>query len=183
MCMSNLNGVRNLDNDFLTIYEVAEVLGLHHKTVRGFIANGKLKAVKVGKQWRITKKDLDVFMGQDNSLGKNYDDEAVCIDFSNREIQYTNGQFTESHIKNRISISVVVDIQVVYKKKFERISNTLLAVMNGKDVKMESATMHIKYDEAAMVCKVFLWGSIEYINEMLSIIAMLDKEDSDEVKS
>ncbi len=172
-----------MDDNFLTIYEVADVLGLHHKTVRGFIASGKLKAMKVGKQWRNTKKDLDVFMGRDISLDRKNDDETVHIDFSNREIQYANSQVTESHIKNRISISAVVDIQAVYKYKFERISNTLLAVMNGRDVKMVSSTMHIKYDEAAMVCKVFLWGSIEYINEMLSIIAMLDKEDSDEVKS
>jgi DNA binding domain, excisionase family len=172
-----------MNNNFLTIYEVADVLGLHHKTVRGFIASGKLKATKVGKLWRITKEDLDVFMGRDTSLDKKDDAEAAHIDLSNREIQYANNKVTESQIKNRISISAVVDIQSVYKNKFERISNTLLAVMNSKDVKMVSATMHIKYDEAAMVCKVFLWGSIEYVNEMLSIIKLLDKEDSDEVKS
>lgn len=168
-----------MNNNFLTIYEVADVLGLHHKTVRGFISSGKLKAMKVGKQWRITREDLDVFMGRDTSLYKKDDAEVLQIDFSNRKIQYTNNQITESQIKRRISISAVVDIQAVYKNKFERISNTLLAVMNSKDAKMESATMHIKYDEAAMVCKVFLWGSIEYVNEMLSIIKLLDKGESD----
>lgn len=171
-----------MNDNFLTIYEVAEILGLHHKTVRGFIASGKLKAMKVGKQWRITGKDLNEFMGRDSSLNKKENAEAVRIDFLEKEIQYTNNQITETQIQGRISISAVVDIQTVYKKKFERISNTLLAVMNSKNVKMEHATMHIKYDEAGMVCKVFLWGRIEYVNEMLSIIALLDKEDSDEVK-
>ncbi len=37
-----------MNNNFLTIYKVADVLGLHHKTVRGFVSSGKLKAMKVG---------------------------------------------------------------------------------------------------------------------------------------
>lgn len=31
-----------MNNSFLTVYEVADVLRLHHKTVRGFIACGNL---------------------------------------------------------------------------------------------------------------------------------------------
>ncbi|AMJ40731.1 helix-turn-helix domain-containing protein [Anaerotignum propionicum] len=165
-----------MNNNYLTIYEVADALGLHHKTVRGFINSGKLKAMKVGKQWRIIKEDLDTFMGRDSSFEKEHKAETPNIDFINSEIQCTNKHVMDSHIKNKISISAVVDMQGVYKKNFERISNTLLAVMNSKDRKMNGATIHIKYDEVALVCKVFLWGSTEYINEMLSIITLLDKE-------
>lgn len=166
-----------MNNNYLTIYEVADALGLHHKTVRGFINSGKLKAMKVGKQWRIIREDLDAFMGKASSLEKEHKGETSDIDFVNNEIQYTNSNVMDAPI-SRISISAVVDMHVVHKKKFERISNTLLAVMNSKDVKMDGATMHIKYDDAALVCKVFLWGSAEYINEMLSIITLLDKENS-----
>ena len=169
-----------MNNDFLTIYEVADVLGLHHKTVRGFIAGGKLKAIKAGKQWRITREDLDAFMGKKLSADKENHTGDSKVYLSGREIQYTNNQVMENQFKTRISISAVIDIQAVYKHKFERISNTLLAVMNSKDVKMEQATMHIKYDEAAFGCKIFLWGSAEYINEMISIITLLDQEDSNE---
>lgn len=169
-----------MNNQFLSIYEVATILGLHHKTVRGFISSGKLKATKVGKQWRITKEDLDVFMGKDTTFDKENNTNTNEIDFDSKEVMYTNKSSNESQIKNRISISAVVDIQAVNKMKFERMSNTLLAVVNSKDVKMEGATIHLKYEEAAMVCKVFLWGSAAYINELLSIITLLDKEDSNE---
>lgn len=165
-----------MNHNFLTIYEVADALGLHHKTIRGFINSGKLKAVKVGKQWRITREDLDVFVGRNPSLEKKQNIESTSTDFKNSEILYTNNPI-KSYLNNRISISAVVDIKEVCKTKFERMSNTLIAVMNSKDVKMEGATIHIKYDDVASVCKVFLWGNAEYINEMLSIITLLDKAD------
>lgn len=31
-----------MNNSFLTVYKVADVLGLHHKTVHGFITSGNL---------------------------------------------------------------------------------------------------------------------------------------------
>ena len=42
-----------MENKFYTIDQVAEVLDIHHKTVRKFIKEGRLKANKIGKQWRI----------------------------------------------------------------------------------------------------------------------------------
>jgi DNA binding domain, excisionase family len=166
-----------MNNNFFTIYEVADRLGLHHKTIRGFISDGKLKAIKVGKQWRITQEDLDIFMGRNTVLERDQNFDQPQIDLENNEIKYTtNNHENTNSIKNGISVSAVVDIQSVDKYKFERMSNTLLAVMNSKDMQSEHATIHIKYEEAARMCKVFLWGSVGYINEMLSIITLLDQE-------
>ncbi|GEM_PF-296798 len=169
-----------MNRNFLTIYEVADTLGLHHKTVRGFISSGQLKAMKVGKQWRITREDLDIFIKKDSSFAQEPDAETLQINLDNSEVQYSNNPIHESQMESRIRISAVVDIQAVNKNKFERMSNTLLAVMNSKDVKLENATIHLKYDEAVMVCKVFLWGSVDYINEMLSIITLLEEDRTDD---
>lgn len=49
----------NLEKDFYTIYEVAELLKLHHNTVRTMIKNKELPAVQVRRQWRIKKADLE----------------------------------------------------------------------------------------------------------------------------
>ncbi|WDZ83407.1 helix-turn-helix domain-containing protein [Micromonospora cathayae] len=44
--------------------QVADLLGLHVRTVRGYIRGGRLRAVRIGKQYRITRADLDVFTGR-----------------------------------------------------------------------------------------------------------------------
>ena len=44
--------------------QVAELLGLHVRTVRGYIREGRLPAVRIGKQYRIAQSDLDAFTGR-----------------------------------------------------------------------------------------------------------------------
>lgn len=46
-----------------TIEDVAGILGLHVKTVRRYVREGRLKARRIGKQYRITHADLDAFTG------------------------------------------------------------------------------------------------------------------------
>lgn len=43
--------------------QVAGLLGLHVRTVRGYIRDGRLPAVRIGKQYRIAQRDLDAFTG------------------------------------------------------------------------------------------------------------------------
>jgi len=52
---------QNLDRSFYTIYEVAELLGLHDHTIRRMIKSGELPAKKYGQQWRIRVEDLIQF--------------------------------------------------------------------------------------------------------------------------
>jgi excisionase family DNA binding protein len=37
----------------LSVYEVADLFGVSHKTIRNMIRDGKLPAAKIGQQWRI----------------------------------------------------------------------------------------------------------------------------------
>lgn len=46
-----------------TVDEVAQLLGLHVKTVRGYVRAGKLPATRVGKSYRISAADLAAFTG------------------------------------------------------------------------------------------------------------------------
>lgn len=46
-----------------TVEQAASLLGLHVKTVRGYVRDGRLKAVKVGKRYRIAREDLEAFAG------------------------------------------------------------------------------------------------------------------------
>ena len=47
-----------------SVEQVAERLGLHVRTVRTYVRDGRLKAVKIGKQYRIARADLDALTGE-----------------------------------------------------------------------------------------------------------------------
>jgi excisionase family DNA binding protein len=53
-----------MEQDWRSVEQVAERLGLHVRTVRGYIRDGRLKAVRIGKQYRIAQADLDAFTGR-----------------------------------------------------------------------------------------------------------------------
>lgn len=49
---------RELSKPFYSIYEAAEVLGVHERTIRRHIKTGELNAGKIGRQWRISREAL-----------------------------------------------------------------------------------------------------------------------------
>lgn len=156
-----------MENQFYTIDKIAEILGMHHKTIRKFITEGKLTASKVGKQWRISGHDLSLFMEKNNvNINDKNTAEESNIDF------ITNGEVKEVE-KQKVNVSTVVDINDVDKEEYFRISNTLIAIMNCKDPKMGKSTINMKYDEKEIRLRVLLWGNISFIEEMLKSISML----------
>jgi len=50
------------DEQYYSIVEVAKTLKVAYLTVYRWIQDGKLKSYKAGKQYRISKADLDKFM-------------------------------------------------------------------------------------------------------------------------
>ncbi len=47
-----------------SVEEVAARLGLHVRTVRNYVRDGRLKAVRIGKQYRIAAADLEELTGR-----------------------------------------------------------------------------------------------------------------------
>ncbi|MGX7672308.1 helix-turn-helix domain-containing protein [Plantactinospora sp. DSM 117369] len=52
-----------MGNEMYSVEQVADRLGLHVRTVRGYIRSGRLRAVRIGKQYRIARADLDALTG------------------------------------------------------------------------------------------------------------------------
>ena len=46
----------------LTTAEIAEKLNVTPKTVRTLIENGDIKAIRIGKLYRVTKEEFDFFL-------------------------------------------------------------------------------------------------------------------------
>jgi excisionase family DNA binding protein len=48
---------------YYSVDQVADLLGLHVKTVRAYVREGRLAATRIGKQYRIRRRDLEEFTG------------------------------------------------------------------------------------------------------------------------
>lgn len=159
-----------MESKFYTIDQVAEILGMHHKTIRKFITEGKLGANKVGKQWRISGHDLSIFMEKNNVNIKTKNiSEEENIDFS------TSGEEVVT-VKQKINVSTVVDINEINKDEYMRISNMLIAIMNTKDSKMASSTINMNYYEGENRLRIMLWGGVKFMEEMMSTISILSEQ-------
>lgn len=53
----------------MSVDEVAERLGLHPRTVRGYIRSGRLNATRIGKQYRVTPTDFAALTARPLSSG------------------------------------------------------------------------------------------------------------------
>jgi excisionase family DNA binding protein len=54
--------MRDMSDDLLSVAEVAERLSVSGATVRRWIGQGRLGAVRAGGQWRIPRADLGEFI-------------------------------------------------------------------------------------------------------------------------
>jgi excisionase family DNA binding protein len=58
-----------LDDSFFTVAEVAEILKLNQQTVRNWIDQGSLPAVRVGRRVRIRRSDLERKIAEGSTAG------------------------------------------------------------------------------------------------------------------
>ena len=59
----------NLEDTFLTVAEVAELLKLNQQTVRNWIDRGSLPALRVGRRVRIRRSDLERILEEASTAG------------------------------------------------------------------------------------------------------------------
>jgi len=54
----------------MDIYQVAESVSVTRRTVRKWIADGKLRALKLGSKWYTTRQELVRFLYQDQATSR-----------------------------------------------------------------------------------------------------------------
>ncbi len=59
----------NTEDSFLTVAEVAELLKLNQQTVRNWIDQGSLPAIRMGRRVRIKRSDFERVLAQNYSRG------------------------------------------------------------------------------------------------------------------
>jgi len=56
------------DFKLYTIDEIADILKVTQRTIYKYIKSGSLKAIKIGKYWRVKHSDLEMFLETGTNL-------------------------------------------------------------------------------------------------------------------
>jgi excisionase family DNA binding protein len=139
-----------------SVEQVADRLGLHVKTVRNYVREGRLKAVRIGKQYRIAATDLAALTGRPVS-----------------ELDPEPARRTR-----HVEVSSVVEVSAISPELSDRVTNMLVGIGNTRG-NPEDEPMRVQtiYDAARGQLKIILIGSLETARSLLKLIrAMVEVE-------
>lgn len=148
----------NIVKDYYTVEQISNMLNIHPKTIQRYIREGKLRAVKIGKGWRITGHDLSAFVESDSY-----------------ERPSSGNQPARSTI-----VSSVIDIITDGKEDAIHIMNTLTASLNAKPPEYGQSSMQSQYIERENMVRVTLWGDIRFMAVMMDTIVALTVQNKEE---
>lgn len=130
-----------MGSDFYTAEQVAELLGLHVRTVRNYIQDGRLPAVRIGKQYRITADGLAALTGGESPTA------AI-----------------------RIDVTGIVDVENVDQHTASRLALFLSTSSTGRGPSERRLKIDTGYDETASTLKVVVIGGPADVAEILRLI-------------
>ncbi|MCV7172660.1 helix-turn-helix domain-containing protein [Mycobacterium manitobense] len=131
--------------------DVAAMLGLHVRTVRGYVRDGRLPAVRIGKQYRITAKDLREFTG-----GAGGDDRPAPS-------------------APRVDVSAVIHVDAADRRLMDRISTHVVAAANTGPGRRP---LHVQtsYDEPRERLTVIVAGDPDDAAKLITLISALAQD-------
>lgn len=132
-----------MSEDFYTLEQVADRLGLHVRTVRVYVREGRLKAVRIGKQYRVAHGDLEALTG--------------ALPRRTRHVE----------------VSSIVEIDALPPDQANRISTTLTASAQSRDPSDQKLRIDTIYDTGRARLKVIVTGSIATTASLLRFIDAL----------
>ncbi|GGM30756.1 helix-turn-helix domain-containing protein [Dactylosporangium sucinum] len=140
-------------DDLYSVEQVAERLNLHVRTVRGYIRTGRLKAVRIGKQYRINGADLDALTG--------------IAEPSPRE-----------HVRPLAEVSSIVQVDGVDRRTADRVETLVIAGANGRGAADEPLRVQVVHDPERERMKIIIIGGAGTTAEMLRLLdAILEGND------
>lgn len=62
-----LNNMHEKTDNYYSITDLMDILNLKRRTILKYIKQGKLRAFKLGNQWRVTEKELQKFVERNSN--------------------------------------------------------------------------------------------------------------------
>ncbi|WP_243706287.1 helix-turn-helix domain-containing protein [Micromonospora sp. KC721] len=136
--------------DWYTIEQVAERLGLHVATVRSYVRDGRLNAVRIGKQYRVARADFEALTGRPADRHA-YD--------------------------RRVEVSTVLDVDGIDGDTADRIIALLDGLPRGPQ---DGPALHMQTarDLDGTRVKVLTTGGVRATVEILRLVAALVEEET-----
>jgi excisionase family DNA binding protein len=131
-----------------TVDQVAELLGLQARTVRNYIRDGRLQAVRIGKQYRIARTDVEALTGQ--------------------PVAGTAPATASRH--RRVEVSSIVQIDAIDPELAGRIQTHLTAATNSRGMD-EPLRVQTIYDEERARLKIIVLGDTGTTIALLRLIS------------
>ncbi|WP_296597926.1 helix-turn-helix domain-containing protein [Phenylobacterium sp.] len=134
-----------MSEEVYTVEQFAERLKLHPKTVLRFIREGRLRAVKVGKSYRILRSELEAMTGVVRSRGP-----AAAA-----------------------RVTSIVDLPGVDPELARRLARQVPAVRTAQEAHPDPMSLDVAYDPARRALKIVIVGSIEDTAVMLKMVQVM----------
>jgi excisionase family DNA binding protein len=131
--------------ELLSAEQVAEQLGLQVRTVRGYVRDGKLKAVRIGKQYRIAREDLAELIGRPEPVRRRRHVEASCV----------------------------VSIDAIDPGAASRVATTLVAATNGPPEGGSPLRVETMYETELGRLRVIVLGDLARSADVLRLVHTL----------
>ncbi|MDC7126711.1 MAG: helix-turn-helix domain-containing protein [Spirochaetales bacterium] len=148
-----------MDERLYTVKELSGILKLHVKTITRFIHEGKIKANKIGRAWMVTESEL-----------KRYSHAELAAADTARELP------DYATIKERISVSAVIEITEQNSEEASRISNSLMAMLNSRGASEDNSRFDFFYYPESQKAKYIVYGSPKTIAEILRVFDVLSEQ-------
>jgi excisionase family DNA binding protein len=137
--------------EYISIQQAAQRLQLHVRTVRNYVRSGRLKAVRVGKQYRIAPEDMDALTGPP----------AAALP-SERAIR-----------RRHTHMLSIVDIDVIDAEGAARLNEAIKTMARGWHKGYKPLHVETLYDLERKRLKLILGGDLAGVCDVVGMIDLL----------
>ncbi|MGQ4446683.1 helix-turn-helix domain-containing protein [Streptomyces griseus] len=157
----------NDERELYSVGEVAELLGLHVRTVRNYVREGRLKAVRIGKQYRISKEDFAALTGRpvDDTAGHPADGTAPVP--------------TPAPAPGHVEVSSIVQIDALGPDAAHRLGTFVTASTQSARDTADPLRVQTVYDKERTRMKIVILGGAAATADLLHMIDGLLGPDND----
>ncbi|MFI6554431.1 helix-turn-helix domain-containing protein [Streptomyces griseus] len=159
----------NDERELYSVGEVAELLGLHVRTVRNYVREGRLKAVRIGKQYRISKEDFAALTGRpvDGTAGHPADG-TVPVPAP-----------APAPAPGHVEVSSIVQIDALGPDAAHRLSTFVTASTQSARDTVDPLRVQTVYDKERTRMKIVILGGAAATADLLHMIDGLLGPDND----
>jgi excisionase family DNA binding protein len=147
---------------YYSVDQVAEMIHMHPKTIQRYIRQGRLKAQKIGKVWRITGHDLSTFTEGTNGTNLSSTERGL--------------QAILEEAEKMIKVSSIIDIPVKNSSEAVQVMNWITSSVKNVSSDYGQTSVISQYIEPEHTLRVMLWGSPSFTKVIMSFLDELGKE-------